>query len=349
MKRLWHISLGIITATLALIPGCLDLPCTIQTPGKVVPRQEWVLLRGPDGQLISTLSDHLQGRAESYAVTGFERSDHAHFQLHPSLSVGAAIAAGDTIGQIFSSESERQLTELRGQLAAELATLSLAQTGEKKSVIRAARLRRDQARVQTEQQRREVARLQALFDRDLVAAADLEIAATALKLDEIQIDIDAAQLQTALTGAREQEVEWIRARIAALQKEIDVLARRQKTATLRAPLPGCFVGALSGDTLAVIQDTTAYVILLPVSWKDRRQVTLEQQVEIRIDDSFEPLTGRIETLDRIAHTALNGRQFLNARALVDEVADLAPGLLVHCSIPCPPVDLLGYLWRFFTP
>ena len=91
MKRFWHISLATIIATLALVPGCLDLPCTIQTPGKVVPRHEWVLMRGPDGQLVSTLSDHLRGRTESYAVTGFERGDCARFQLHPSLSAGAAM------------------------------------------------------------------------------------------------------------------------------------------------------------------------------------------------------------------------------------------------------------------
>ena len=349
MKRFWHISLATIIATLALVPGCLDLPCTIQTPGKVVPRHEWVLMRGPDGQLVSTLSDHLRGRAESFSVADIERGDRAHFQLHPSLSAGTALAAGDPVGQTFSSELERQLTELRGQLAVELASLSLAQTGEKESVVRAARLGLDQARVQAAQQRKEVVRLQALYDRDLVATADLEIAATALEVDEIQIDIAAAQLQTALTGARKQEVERIRARIAALQGEIGVLAQRQKTATLRAPLSGRFVGALSGDTLAVIQDTTAYVVLLPVSWKDRHQVTLAQPVEVRTDDSSEPLTGRIETLDRIAHAALDGRQFLNARALVEQAAaDLVPGLLVHCSISCPPVDILEYLRRFFT-
>ena len=37
------------------------------------------------------------------------------------------------------------------------------------------------------------------------------------------------------------------------------------------------------------------------------------------------------------------------RALVEETAiDLVPGLLVPCSIPCPPVDILEYLKRFFT-
>lgn len=101
MKKFWFAPLTIIISALALVPGCLDLPCTIQTPGKIVPRHEWVLARGPDGQLISTLSDHLRGRASSYAVSSFERGDCARFQLHPSLAVGTAITAGDTIGQTY--------------------------------------------------------------------------------------------------------------------------------------------------------------------------------------------------------------------------------------------------------
>ena len=318
-------------------------------PGKVVPRQEWVLVRGPDGQLISTLSDHLRGRAESYAVTGLERGDQVHFQLHTSLSAGDAIAAGDTIGQSFSNELERQLTELRGALAAESASLSLAQTGQKESVVREVQLRLKQARVKAAQQHREVTRLQALYDRGLVAVADLEIAVATLELDEIQIDIAAAQLRTVSTGAREQELEWISSRIAALQREIEVLARKQRVAVMCAPLAGRFVGALSGDTLAVIQDTTTYVVLLPVRWEDRRRVSPDQRVEVRSVDSLEPLSGKIRALDRIAHVALDGRQFLSARALVEKVGpDLVPGLLVHCSIPCPRVGIIEYLRRFLT-
>lgn len=349
MKCLWCLPLGGIIGVMALAPGWLELPCTLEAPGKVVPQREWVLVRGPDGQLISTLSDHLSGRTESCAVVAFDRGDYGTFHLHPTLAIGAAVALGDTIGQIYSHELERQLADLRGQLATELASLALARTGEKESVIQEARLRLEQARLQAEQQRREVTRLQALFDQNLVAGAELEIAMTTLKVQELQFAIAAAQLQTAQTGAREAEVEWIRTRTAALQEELDLLERRAEIATLCAPLRGRFAGAFSGDTLAVIQDTAAYVVLMPVRWTNRSQLAPGQTVELQIEGSAARPTGAIEYLDRIARTALDGRQFLSARVLVaDSTATLVPGLVVRCAIHCPPVSLIEYLWNFLS-
>ena len=349
MGRVWALSIGGIAAVVALISGPFELPYSVDMPGRAVPRQEWVLVRGPDGQLISTLSDHLRGRAETYEVADFERGDHVSFRLHPSLVAGMAVAAGDTIGLTRSSELERRLSELRGQLNTELASLARSQSGEKESVIQEAQLRLTHARTRAEQQRKEVARLQALFSRDLVAEVDLEIAANTLKLYEIQIDMATAQLHTARTGAREPEVDWIRARIAAFREEIEVNARRRQTAALKSPLSGRFVGALSGDTLAVIQDMAAYVVFLPVPWKDRHCVAPGQSVEMLIDGSSEVLKGRIEYLAPKAHTAVNGQQFLVARALVEDAgAEMAPGLIVRASVACAPVGPLEYLRRFFT-
>jgi hypothetical protein len=349
MRHRWYVPIGGAIAAAALAAGWVDLPCSIEAPGKVFPRQEWVVVRGPDGQLLCSVSDHLRGRAESYAVVGFERSDYAQFQLHPALSAGAAVTAGDTVGRLYSSDLERELADLRGQLAAELASLAMAQTGDKESVVEEAQRRFDQARVQAEQQRREVARLRALLDRSLVSRADVELGASTLRLNELQQDIAAAQLRTARTGVRQPEVERLRVRVASLQEEVDLLARKAEAATVRTPLSGRFAGPLSGDTLVVVQDTSAYVVLLPIGWERRHQVAAGQPVAVQLAGSAAPLAGTVEQLGRTAYTALDGRQFFNAKARIEDPAgDLAPGLIVRCSITCPPVNLFEYLHRFFA-
>ena len=347
-KTLWPAFLGILVlGALATLHNAVELPCAIQTPGKVFPQQEWVLVRGRDGQFTATLFDHLQGRVESYEVASFERGDYGHFRLHPGLIIGTAMAAGDTIGQLFSSAVERQLIELRGRLRVEQTALALAQTGEPETVVREARLRLEKARTQAEQQRREVARLQALFNRKLAVLADLEIAQTRLKLDLLRSDIAAAQLETALAGAKEEELDWIRARIAALRENLDALSRHRHAAILRAPVAGRFAGAFSGDTLAVIQDTTAYVLRLPIRWDLRPQVAPGQTVATPIKGRT--ASGVLARLESMAHSAPDGQQYLTAVAhFANSTTDLIPGLVVPCSISCSPLSLFEYLRRFFT-
>ena len=348
VRRSLYVTTPLLVIGIALLLLPIKVPYSIDVLGKIMPLKEWVLVRGPDGYLISTLYDHMQGSIESYAVRHVERGDHVTFKLHPAMVAGASVAAGDTVGLIYSNEVERQWAELRGELATEMASLRLNRTGQKESVIREAQLCLIHAKEQAEQQRKEVARLQPLFDKKLISEADFEIAETTLRLYEIQMDIAEAQLQTVQTGVREEQMDWVRSRIGALQEEIEILEKRLSASTLTAPIAGRVVRFFLGDTLAVVQDTTSYVVVLPMKWKDRNHIALKQQVELKIDGVFDGLTGTIEQVGNTAQV-LNGEQVFGVKAIIeDEKMNLASGLIARCSISCAPVRPYEYLRRFFT-
>jgi len=138
------------------------------------------------------------------------------------LKLGPAVI-GDTVGWVYSNELEQEWVQLRGELATEMASLRLYGTGEKESVIREAQLQLAYAKEQTELQRKEVARLQTLFRKKMVPESDMEVAEATLRLYEIQVDLAEAQLHTVQTGAKEEQIDWVRSRIRSLQNEIEAV------------------------------------------------------------------------------------------------------------------------------
>ena len=88
------IAVLVVVAALFLLP--IELPYSIEVPGKLLPLREWVLIRGQDGRLISTLYDHLLGTIEGYEAMHVDRGDHVTFKLHPAMEDGKSVAAGDT-------------------------------------------------------------------------------------------------------------------------------------------------------------------------------------------------------------------------------------------------------------
>lgn len=347
MKRAWPILPILLLSVAAFLPGQIALPIDLEAPGMIVPQREWTLMRGPDGELRTVLIDHRLGRIEAVSVLGWERGDHGSFRLHPRP--GQAVALGDTIGQTRSLDLERELVQIRGELAVELASLAAGGAGQKESVVREARARLEQARAQADLHLREAARVEALAARELATPSALETAATAARMARLEVDLAAAQLTSVATGLRDPEQAVIRARVVALQEDLAGLIRKEKGSTLVAPLSGRFASYVAGDTLCAIQDTAAYVVLLPIRWSELERLLPGQAVEVRIDGIETAIHGRVARVERTPQRAADGRQFARVRAVIEEPAEaLAPGLLVHCSVAGSKVGLLEYLRRLLA-
>ncbi|MBN1290770.1 MAG: hypothetical protein JXB48_02945 [Candidatus Latescibacteria bacterium] len=284
----------------------------------------------------------------SYDVTNIERGDYVNFKLHPAVVTGNFIAAGDTVGLVRSQVIELQRTQLQGELETELASLELYKTGEKESIIREAEFHLDYTRKQVEQQRREVARLQSLALKEMTPAADLERADTNLKLYEIQVDEAEAHLHTMKSGYKQQQIDWVLSRIHALQNEIIVLEKRLQASTMISPISGHVVCYSSCDTLAVIQDISRYVVVFPIKCKNRKYIEEKQNMILKLNGTKDSLTGTIERMSPMI-SSVNGKQMSGGTAVFeDEMKRLVPGMIVKCSISCPPVNPNEFLWRFLT-
>ena len=90
MIRSLSVAIAVLLAIAALFLLPIELPYSVEAPGRIMPLKEWVLVRGRDGAVIATLYDHVQGSIESYAVTDIDRGDHVTVRLHAARMDGAS-------------------------------------------------------------------------------------------------------------------------------------------------------------------------------------------------------------------------------------------------------------------
>ncbi len=338
----------LLVGLLLLFTLPLRIPYAIKAPGKILPAREWILAKGTDGRLMTTLVDHELGLTRSYAVSQFERGDVMHFSLHAALASGATVAAHDTVGLVYSSDTERQLARLHGELSATQASLELNRSGEKEAVVAEARQQLAHARAAAEEYHKTLQRQKALYEQRLIAQEEYDLAQGQSRLYAIAIAIAEAKLQSVQSGAKKEQLEFIHAQIAALQAEIEVLQRRATMGfTLTAPFAGVAQRALSGDTLLVLADHSKYVLLMPVRWSERKYLVHQQTVLLRARELLHLPQAELLKVEPTAYN-LHGRPALLATALLeDDTGELAPGLMLQCAIQCQPVSPWEYIKRKF--
>ncbi|MFQ5638146.1 MAG: hypothetical protein ACE5IR_09160 [bacterium] len=329
-------------ALLLVLP--IKIPYSINVPGKLLPAREWILTRGTDGRLITMLMDHKEGMNQSYSVRQFERGDAVRFSFHHGITSNRAITAGDTVASIYSNEIERQIVRLRGEMAAQAASLKLYLTGEKASIVNEAEKRLAFEKKQAEEEKKKHQRLKQLYERDLISKQEFELTQSDVQLVDLNVAIAEAELQTVQSGAKEERIEMIHSRINALQQEIQTLQKRAQDFTLTSPISGVAKRTFSSDTLMVIADTTEYVVIMPILWRDRDYVSLKKSV--RLNSSVAHIQDAILLkLDNNVYN-LSGRQVVLAIALVNgKMSAALPGLFIRCSISCGSVGVMEYLSR----
>ncbi len=204
--------------------------------------------------------------------------------------------------------------------------------------MRAARLELDYRRTQRTWQEKEVERLKGLWRQQMISNAELEEAKNILALQQIQESRGRAQVQAVESGSKEEELDWRRSRILVLQEELNILGERLEKSVIHTPIGGRVATLAAGDTIAVVHDTTAYIALVPIRWRERVRVVPQQRVEVPIEGANRTVSGRIIQLGKTVHT-VGSQQFFATKVIIEEGGEvLAPGLVVRCSIIEKPVS-----------
>lgn len=338
--------LVLVAALLVLLP--VRVPHSISVPGRVYPSQEWTLLRDDSGALGSVLRDHRRGTVESYSVSQFVRGDAVRVTFDPALRPNSAVVAGDTIASIYSNETERQLSELTGDLAAALSTLALYSTGEKTSIVQEAQAQVARAQERVRQQTAAVERLRILRQNDHASAQELELAEMQLGVFVQEVEIARADLETAMTGAKPEQLDLTRTEAEALRSEIEMLQDRLSMFTITAPISGITVRSFGPDTLLTVKDTGSFVVVMPVPWSRYEIVAPGQDVKIQMPGASRASSTTIGQFGDTVHV-INGQSVVMATAFVtDNTARFIPGALVACSINTGKISILEYVKRVLS-
>jgi HlyD family secretion protein len=227
---------------------------------------------------------------------------------------GARVAAGDVLVTLSTTDTDLALDRARAERAQADANLRLLRAGARPEDVNQADAQRaaavaDQraAEAELEAARQDEQRFQQLIDRragavkqrdDAVARRELAEARVRAATDRVQAA--AAALARLQAGARPEELDGARARVAAIDAEIAALADRRAEATIAAPTAGVVTSRLvepgelvaAGTALVVLMDLDRAWVNAYVEETVVPTLTLSAPVTI-VTDAGDRLPGQI--------------------------------------------------------
>ncbi len=209
-----HKKIIIWVAVITIIILSLILPINIKyniyVKGKLLPNKEWIIYKGTDGRLTSLITNYRTGMNQSYDVTLFDRGDAMRFSFNQKLHSGSRLFVNDTVAIVYSNEIERQIENLKGEIIAAKASLSLNLTGEKEAIIEQENKTLDYSIKQSEEQKKILDRVKTLYDKGLASLEEYEIAKGTYELNVINSSISKARFHSVQTGEKKEKVSLIR-------------------------------------------------------------------------------------------------------------------------------------------
>jgi len=331
----------------------VTLTHNINSQGIIYPEREWVLARGSDGNLISSLKNHFNNSISHYTVTEFQRGDLAQFTVLDGIFDKGFVKRGDTIGFIQSSAEDRKLIELYGHLEEQKSMLALYASGEKPEQIRVAEQRLELARQEYESQKRITERNRVLFERNHIAEEEYEISENAYQASHQNYLIAQSQLQALTSGAKSEQLQYIRTSIENTKRQIEHLETLLQSFYITAPFSGKIIrkqGA-SDDYEAIFRmaDTTAFMLATPIELYQYAYLSKGQKIRVNSPLNGETFTANVSGFDNSIQM-IDRRQKIFVNALIDPQAhtEIMPNMLVTLSIQSEPITLTEYIRRFFN-
>ena len=341
------IAIVAIIAIILFIVLPINLPYSIEVPGKVLPQKEWILSKSNNGMIVTQLVNNKTGLSEDYFVTQFERGDAVKLELNSNRN-NFSVSKNDTIGIIHSNEIDRRLVQLRGKLAETKASLKINLTGNKKSIIKAAEQKLAYEKEKSSEQKKILARLKAMYEKELISLEEYEIAQNESNLNDINIAIAEAQLEAVKTGQKPEQIQLIKSQILSIEDEITTLEGRLSNFVIISPIDGTVNQIVKSDTILFVADTSGYVILMPVNIKEKEYLDRDVTIDLQLPFSNNITEANFLGLDNKVQI-FNGTQVILAKAIVDkDKINFLPGMYVQCKLHLGSVSIKERINKIFT-
>jgi hypothetical protein len=339
--------LAAITIVILFLIIPINISYKIYVKGKLLPNKEWIIYKGTDGRLTSLITNYRSGMNQSYDVTLFDRGDAMRFSFNQKLHSGSRLFVNDTVAIVYSNEIERQIENLKGEIIAAKASLSLNLTGEKEAIIEQENKTLDYSIKQSEEQKKILDRVKTLYDKGLASLEEYEIAKGTYELNIINSSISKARLQSVKTGAKKEQIGLIKSQILSLENELAILQKRFKGFTVTSPISGVLNRKTNSDTLMSITDNSEFVLICPVKINDIKFISDSARIKIKLNDKT--VNAQVYEKNNIVKI-VNGIQVVTVSATIDkrENSNLTPSMIVDCYVDAgelSPVEYLVRIWQ----
>lgn len=337
---------SIILTAAIIISLPIEVPYNINSVAKLMPYQQWILSRGPDGDIFSNTINNLSGINNTYRLTSFERGESMVLDLNNSIKNGQFIDKGDTLGNIYSSKQQESIVELNGELQVLNATLEASMSGVKRTEVKESKERLEMAKSAYIKQKKIVERLNKLLKKELIAEEDYQTASDELVVLEKAINVREAELESSLTGEKAEEINLLRKRMSAVENKMNfVKSEIDLQSSIIIPFDGRIERSFSQDTILVLSNYEFGVAIIPVSIDEANYLNEGDKVRFLSTSFDKPLTGIVQMKQSVMQM-IDGEQCILVLATVHNIStDFISGMVTQSEINCGNISLLNYLER----
>lgn len=267
-------------------------------PARLFASQVWTLKHAGGGELISHLEDREAGVSSLYSVQSIERGDVAAFELTPAIRLGAAVSAGDTVGVLRSTDSDRDLAELASRVRVSASEVATYTEGAKAALVEAEQKRLEQVQAQLALQERIVSRLRQLRDQGVVSVDEVERAETAEVELRGRVAVFEAELEVLRTGSRESERRLAATRLQATRQRLEALAEQRAAFAQTTPIGGTVTRSAGDSVLVTVKDFSRWVAVLPATLEQASRLQPGSVLSVLVEG--EELEAVVTNVDRSA-------------------------------------------------
>jgi hypothetical protein len=156
-------------------------------------------------------------------------------------------------------------------------------------------------------------------------------------------------METLTTGAKPEQLDYIKSKINSLSNELSLLKNRNSNLTITSPISGWInFNHSSIDTLLSVSSLDKVILNVPVRMVDYYKYKPNDEISIYFPTLGITLKGKLLRVSNEVKV-LMGRQIVYASIQVPNIKNnLIPGMILESSVGVGSITLLDYLKEFFV-
>jgi hypothetical protein len=344
-NRRWvYFFVGIIAAGFIVIYLPIEVSRSINFTAKVIPVKTFSVYYDRDGRVATELINNISGKKKLSLLT-FDRGDDYSIQF--GLPKNGIIRKDDTLAYVKSIKLETELLESENRLSELKAIENELIAGAKKSKLEEIRANLSSVQSEYDNQLKIKLRADSLYAKGLISSEELEAAETLANVLKFRIEAEQARLNYFSGGARIEELETAKIRIADEIKKLNLLRFKLRMRTLVSPFESASSYlSESPDTLIRLIDRDKFGLIFPVKLIDGLLLKKGMRGEIYSrGDSLKFVFKITNISDKVFK--LNNTQVLMIKAqIADSVKNaVIPGEFLHGEIYVGKEGLMNFIRR----
>jgi len=227
---------------------------------EISPRSEWIMARGRNDQIISSVMNNQTGVLTDMKILQFDRGETMSLRFSKTFENSKQVSAGDTIAQLTSSDLNEHIISIENELSIAKATLAAGITGEKEAVINELLKSKEANSYKLQTQKKIKERNEVLHSQKLISDNEYELSLQEYKQLEFNGLILDAKIESVTTGDKPEMISLFQTKIKSFERSLEVLKSRKLGMVIVSPISGTVIPSFNSDTLLSVMDVEQIIL-----------------------------------------------------------------------------------------